>query len=221
VIEVVPESEFTPLTLGVDEVPTVLVTELISEEVKNTLTLGDAEILIKVDAESEFCGTTTPIRVKLDDTEILIEVDAENEFCGTTTAASIADIEILGLDDSDCLAVEETIMLPPTLNPSDALYAVHAEPENLKLHGSTHGVTCRKTGQFQVVALAAIPHLIVIAPPPWLITRAYRVAPAGTTMGTKSVIVFIEYAGTTATVAVVLLPAISANGAYGLVVRVV
>ena len=64
--------------------------------------------------------------------------------------------------DADAVApaVGAAVMVPPTLNPRDAEFAVH-DPVYLKLHGSAHGAACRRTGQVQLdVPTATLPHLI-------------------------------------------------------------
>lgn len=109
----------------------------------------------------------------------------DGAFVGLVEAAADEEMTDVGLVEAAGLA--DTAMLPPTLKPRDAEYADHVPEVDLKLQGSAHGTACLNTGHVQVIALEALPHLIVEEAP--LTTRAYRVDPNGTLMGVVSVIV--------------------------------
>ena len=74
---------------------------------------------------------------------------------------------------------------PAKLKPSDAEYAVQVPEVARNTQGSAQGAACPSTGHPQMLALAALPHLMVVLAP--FITSAYRVVPCGTAMGVASV----------------------------------
>jgi hypothetical protein len=116
----------------------------------------------------------------------LVEAAADEEMTDDTVCVNESTFcTDVGLVEAEGLA--DTAMLPPTLKPRDAEYADHVPEVDLKLQGSAQGTACLNTGHVHVIALEALPHLIVEEAP--LTTRAYRVDPNGTLMGVVSVIV--------------------------------
>ena len=117
----------------------------------------------------------------------LAVIDGVSDGVPLGESEDVLDGDALTVAVTLAVTVAATITVPPTLNPSDAEYAAHADAKYRKLHGSPHGAACRKTGHVQIEADAALPHLMVDPAP--LTTSAYRVLPAGTVSGEVSVIV--------------------------------